>query len=83
MIVDCPIAICSIFLSQHDGDDPLGDGRISWIGRVHRHIGVVVDAMERRGAESCPSERPSTWSEELRQWQIKLTIEVYVASRSN
>ena len=41
-----PTASPSIFLSQHDRDDPLGDGWVRWVGRMTGQGFVVVVDLE-------------------------------------
>jgi hypothetical protein len=36
----------SILLRQHDRDDPLGDGRIGRIGRMHRQVLIEIIDLE-------------------------------------
>ena len=37
---------CSILLREHDRDDPVGDGRIGWIGRMHRQLSIEIIDLE-------------------------------------
>ena len=37
---------CSILLCEHDRDDPLGDGGIGWIGRMHRQALIEIIDLE-------------------------------------
>jgi hypothetical protein len=44
------LASSSILLRQHDRDDPLGDGGIGGVGRVHRQVAIEIIDLEHDGA---------------------------------
>jgi hypothetical protein len=71
-------APASILLSQHDGDDPLGDGGIGGVNAIYGYLSAVFDLVMWWKAEDRAISR-ARWTIQLQGAEVPITDEPFAA----